>query len=650
MISHGVTDDDAADKVHKYRNDNVNAYINTDNDNENEKPFAMIPTSNPKHETRSRKLLNSSGEASSVALHKEGQDNDSTDKRAYTCDVQFMECFDHPKCISCFKDMDTNGIDWSIVAPNAPCNDVLDALIVKAGYCTNLGINQSKDLPERNTFCRTFDACVIWKDSDDDVSDVDDKTNNNGNGNGNPNKKNKYSTDTDCDSLTSCAWDGMKPSFLGDGICHDFIDGCYNTAICNYDNGDCCADTCKNSTNIGPPCGSDGYFCKDPKSEFVKANADDDDNAWNGSEKNGNDNRNKDKPMIANCTVDETPYKMFQYDSFGDGWDRTEMTITHREDSFHVPLYDGKLKNGAEGMEYLCLSTKPACYQVKLHGGSWGNMVSWEIKPMKNGAPAMASGGAPMDCEFPVSGALCTNTCLGGANLDPAQDEKYHTYHKMEKCITDKCIIQLGMCEHDLVCNSCIGDTTLAYCLANDLFNALGFCTECNCVEGDDHDHHQKKRFCQEKSKEKHENDNEDGSDENTPNHPDSNTSKRVRACGFDEFMDGSKAVIQYSECSQIDTISALMTDFDPDNFGMLDAFESCASKYTESSYGISVSAVIEESCVAVLSLLFVTRTLSSSSCSYTPFAILWSYCYNRHWIVCVYWRMLSYTLAKVPV
>jgi hypothetical protein len=169
-------------------------------------------------------------------------------------------------------------------------------------------------------------------------------------------------------------------------------------------------------------------------------------------------------------------------------------------------------------------------------------------------------------------------------------------------------------------------------------------------VEGDDHDHHQKKRFCQEKSKEKHENDNEDGSDENTPNHPDSNTSKRVRACGFDEFMDGSKAVIQYSECSQIDTISALMTDFDPDNFGMLDAFESCASKYTESSYGISVSAVIEESCVAVLSLLFVTRTLSSSSCSYTPFAILWSYCYNRHWIVCVYWRMLSYTLAKVPV
>jgi hypothetical protein len=111
-----------------------------------------------------------------------------------------------------------------------------------------------------------------------------------------------------------------------------------------------------------------------------------------------------------------------------------------------------------------------------------------------------------------------------------------------------------------------------------------------------DEDNEEKEKFCQQKSREKHDNEDDgsgSGNGGNHPDNPDSNTSKRVRACSFDEFATGSSAVIQYSECSEIDTLSALLTNFDPDNFGMLDAFENCASEYTKSTYGKSVSVIV---------------------------------------------------------
>ena len=464
------------------------------------------------------------------------------------CDIAFMECLGHPKCTACFKSMETQNIDWSIVAPKSACDDVLDALIAKAGFCDDLRV----DTPERKTFCNTFDSCVIWKDDDDsNLSDDDDKG------------------EIDCDSLTSCEFDGMKPSYIGDGVCHEFIGGCYNSAICNYDGGDCCVDTCTNTTDL-VGCGSDGYFCRDPKSENCVTCKKDSDKPVDPI-----------KPSYANCTADSTPYRLLQFDSFGDGWDKTEMMISDKGGSRSGPLYDGRLEEGSEGLTYICLSNKPACYNVQLFGGFWGNEVSWQIKPMKTGAPDIAAGGAPMNCDFPVAGSTCANTCTGRANVDPKEDEKYHTYHKMAKCIGDKCIIQLGMCMNDLVCNSCLGDTTPAYCLASDEFNALGFCTECNCVE--DIDAEEKKQFCEKKSREKHEN--QDGGDDDVDPHKGG-----VRACSFDDFIKGSDAVIKYSECSGVDTVSALLTNFDPDNFGMLDAFETCASEYKASRYGKSVS------------------------------------------------------------
>lgn len=507
-------------------------------------------------------------DASSRQLQESSQlSSQNKNNTNLTCDKQFMTCLQHNKCTNCFKAMETANIDWSIIGPGTPCTDVLDALIQKGNVCTDLQ-QDDNNVMERDTFCATFDSCVIWKKEYDGTDE----------------KKKEKKQKVDCSQLTSCDFPGMKQSYIGDGICHEFVDGCYNTPICNYDGGDCCPDTCKNQTDlIG--CGSDGYACRDPNSTFCDTGA-------CGGTNNNNNNNNKDDdngssssssnnvPVpLPNCTVDETPYRMYQYDSFGDGWDVTTMTI--RENVSNKIAYSGQLENGYEAMKYICLSTNPTCYNVKLEGGFWGNEVSWKIHPLKNGAPEIASGGAPMDCNFMVSGGTCDLTCTGRKNVDPAQDKKYQGYHKMVNCIEDKCLIQAQACSKDLVCASCLTDNSYAYCLASDLFNALVFCTECNCVE--DIDPEEKKKFCANKSRERNEDvssfDDDDGNNE---------TGGRVQACSFQDFMAGTDAVIQYSECSGIDSMVSLITDFDPDNFGTLDAFERCASEYVESKHSKS--------------------------------------------------------------
>ncbi len=455
----------------------------------------------------------------------------------------------------------------SIIAPsNSKCDVVINALMDKVGICKSLQLDDK----EKETFCKTFDSCVIWKSGDD--SDHTDPSS----GNDDSDKNH-----IDCSELTKCEWDGMKPSYIGDGVCHEFIDGCYNTAICGYDGGDCCPETCKNSTEfVG--CGSDGYFCRNTTSPNCEEKV-------CGKNKDGKDKPDTPAKPIPDCGENKAPYKLFLYDSFGDGWDRTEMKVTDRDDNTHSAIFDGRLEDGSEGLEYLCLSKTTACYQVNLSGGFWGNEVSWQIKPMRKGAPDIASGGAPMDCEFAVGGAQhCENTCTGRSNVDPEEDEKYHTYHKMADCIERECILQLAMCEDDVVCTSCLNSaSTPAYCMADDIFNALAFCTECKCVEGINES--EKEMFCKDKSRDKHESEQTDD-DSINPTIPDDSSSKRVRACSYDEFTKGSAAVINYSECSGIETFAALLTDFDPDNFGMLDSFETCASEYKKGGYGKNVS------------------------------------------------------------
>jgi hypothetical protein len=54
-----------------------------------------------------------------------------------------------------------------------------------------------------------------------------------------------------------------EPSYVGDGFCDD-VDGGYNTEACDWDGGDCCAETCQ-APFYGYECGANGYECLDPQ-------------------------------------------------------------------------------------------------------------------------------------------------------------------------------------------------------------------------------------------------------------------------------------------------------------------------------------------------------------------------------------------------
>lgn len=104
-------------------------------------------------------------------------------------------------------ELETKEIDWASVSPGTPCADVTKFLYEK-DHCLPL-----KADPEGGAvFCKTFDDCVDW--GSDGENEADD-----------PNKKRLK-----CSELTECKWDGMHEQFFGDGICHDQVDGCYNSA------------------------------------------------------------------------------------------------------------------------------------------------------------------------------------------------------------------------------------------------------------------------------------------------------------------------------------------------------------------------------------------------------------------------------------
>jgi hypothetical protein len=218
------------------------------------------------------------------------------------------------------------------------------------------GAQSSTDL-----FCKTFDACVIWDDDNDDNDEIPDDG------------------WVNCTALTSCEWEGMHKNWIGDGVCHDNMHGCYNTAICGYDGGDCCEDTCE-ITDISSykECGHDGYACRDPNSPQC--------NPMLTQKCPNTPGSNKPDPSATKCAEDETKYRLVMFDSFGDGWDATTLTI--KPEGKPDIAFKGGLVDGYQGTEYICLSKSPQCYNVKAEGGVWGVEVSWEVRPMAEGAPA----------------------------------------------------------------------------------------------------------------------------------------------------------------------------------------------------------------------------------------------------------------------
>jgi hypothetical protein len=275
-----------------------------------------------------------------------------------SCDAAFLGCLGSVKCIDCFATLELERIDWTGVTPDTQCSDVV-TFLNGGGHCNKL----AGDKGAIATFCDTFDACVVWSDDDD--------------GSSSPADEDGF---VNCTALTECKWDGMKENWIGDGICHDNMHGCYNTAICNYDGGDCCEDTCQDKGSEYKQCGQDGYACRNPESEKC-------DSSYTAKCKNSNDEKKKADEVT--CQDTEQKYRIIMYDSFGDGWDTT--TVTLKKSGSTKKVFEGSLKDGSEGTEYICLSKEPACYNAVTSGGTWGVEVSWEIKAMKEGSPASES-------------------------------------------------------------------------------------------------------------------------------------------------------------------------------------------------------------------------------------------------------------------
>jgi hypothetical protein len=74
------------------------------------------------------------------------------------------------------------------------------------------------------------------------------------------------------------------------------------------------------------------------------------------------------------------------YDSFGDGWDKTVVTIAESKNK-NRQIFNGGLVTGSQGTAFICLSKNPTCYNVDTSGGVWGVEVSWEVKSMNEGPP-----------------------------------------------------------------------------------------------------------------------------------------------------------------------------------------------------------------------------------------------------------------------
>ncbi|KAL7542687.1 hypothetical protein ACHAWF_007229 [Thalassiosira exigua] len=525
---------------------------------------------------------------------------------AASCDASFLKCVLSPTCRSCFQTLQENKIDWTNVVPETPCQDVL-GFLVSGGHCTSV---RDAGHDEQDVFCEAFDGCVVW-DDDDAVE-------------GGATKEAAGGDPIDCKALTECRWEGMHEHFLGDGVCHDAIPGCYNSKACNYDGGDCCEDTCHypggaggskggddNSDRYGE-CGLEGFACRDPSSikcqptlaraigetcaiEEDEAVVDFDDDAFKEEEK------------LPECGSDETLYRLVQYDSWGDGWDETVLTLKeHDASTSKDPIYKGGLEYGSQGTVHLCLAKKePKCYHVTVENGVWGNEISWELRPFAGGAPALAAGGSPSDCTVPVAGEVkdCPSDCDKARPDTKINDPNYRSYKDMEACIEKKCLIQVGNCAGDEGCSECMGENSPDYCYANDNFNVLIDCSICSCAE-------KKPGYCAVKqSGASSSASSMNGSSAAThggvikPVATPTSSTSASSMCTPEQTLQGTDSLVDWADCADVDEMMVMVTNFDNDNFGALDLFEACAHTYANEPMHGGKNAM---DCMKILNSLIV--------------------------------------------
>lgn len=473
---------------------------------------------------------------------KDDNNNNENEDEPMRCDGAFLSCLGNDKCSACFDEINDFEIDWASVASTTPCEEVV-AFLKEEKICVNL----AGDAKATTAFCQTFHTCAFWTNEKNDQSD-DDESEENGDD----------FFFLDCSSLRECDWDGIHPSWVGDGICHEDYPGCYNSAACGWDGGDCCKDTCKTQANSYVECGHEGFACRDPAS----TECDPELSIFCRNPKKPNPDRPDDSNKNPDsCKDGTTPYRLVMYDSFGDGWDETTLTMATSKASDADVVFAGGLAYGSQGYTYICLQKGP-CYHVEVAGGTWGKEVSWDVRGFSEGSRTIASGGAPMSCDFSVGNdETCPNTCLGRTTDDPTNDPGYKEYKDLYECISKKCLIQVAACDRDLACKQCLQDTIDESCFSVPSFVAVTDCTLCQCTE------RKGTPYCMDKV-------NPGGKPSDGERKPSN------EPCSPGEIIEGGKAVMTFSKCTDFDSVSMMVTVFEQKNFGDLDEFQSCAHAF----------------------------------------------------------------------
>ena len=88
--------------------------------------------------------------------------------------------------------------------------------------------------------------------------------------------------------------------------------------------------------------------------------------------------------------------------------------------------------------------------------------------------------------------------------------------------------------------------------------------------------------------------------------------------CSPEQTMKGTYSLVQFSECAYVDEMMAMVTDFDTDNFGMMDLFEECAHTYDEQPLHGGKSAL---DCMKILHNLIVDENGDEKDASSTSTA-----------------------------
>ena len=114
-----------------------------------------------------------------------------------------------------------------------------------------------------------------------------------------------------------------------------------------------------------------------------------------------------------NCLI------MTMYDSYGDGWNGAEYTITDENDN---EFANGGLLTGSEDEDELCL--EDGNYVIVVGGGDWDSEISWSISDGEGNLIAQGDAGT---FDFSVGGELeiwgCTDPSAANYNPDATMDD-----------------------------------------------------------------------------------------------------------------------------------------------------------------------------------------------------------------------------------